>query len=476
MTFTARLRGTRRSRHDATVSVLARLRPRSPSRPTRAVRPTRPTSAVPPRGTGGTRGRRALRAVGVALAVLPGLVCLAAAGRTAQVALGTPDTPADVAAQVRHLRDALADGAAERMQGLFPEGYFFTHALTGLAAAAQGPGALPVVESELAALDSPAGRAPFPPDAAPAHGAFWTGWSLMLAVELARLRPDDATRAAVRERAAPLVTALRDSPTGFLESYPGQRWPVDTVVAVAALARADRGVGVPGAAPLVTAWTARTAGARDPGTGLLPHRLGTDPARAEAGEGPRGSSTVLTVLFERDVDPAVAARDYATLTRRFVTRELGWVGVREYLTGTDGAGDVDSGPLLRGLSLSASAVAIGTARSAGDRALALGLEREGELFGVPWQWGGRRTYAGGVLPIGEAFLAWARSIPLAAPAPAAGPAGAGGPSAGGPPATPAPAPSPLWWAWITVLLLPPAGVGAATVVVRARRRRGAVRA
>ncbi len=38
-------------------------------------------------------------------------------------------------------------------------------------------------------------------------------------------------------------------------------------------------------------------------------------------------------------------------------------------------------------------------------------------------WGGERFYAGGVLPIGDAFLAWARTVPKApAAAVADGPA------------------------------------------------------
>jgi hypothetical protein len=115
--------------------------------------------------------------------------------------------------------------------------------------------------------------------------------------------------------------------------------------------------------------------------------LASDPDPAGAAQGPRASSTVLSVRFEHDVDPVRAARDYAAVSRRFVTREWGWVGVREYPAGTDGAGDVDSGPLVLGISLSATTVAIGAARAAGDRGLALNLEREAELFGMPWTWG-----------------------------------------------------------------------------------------
>jgi hypothetical protein len=68
--------------------------------------------------------------------------------------------------QVTHLRRALADGAAERMQGSFPEGYFFTNVLTGLAAAQlAAPGdtqALAAVRNALTAAESPAGTGRLP--------------------------------------------------------------------------------------------------------------------------------------------------------------------------------------------------------------------------------------------------------------------------------------------------------------------------
>src|SRR4051794_17130404 len=190
------------------------------------------------------RGTRRGALVVVLVAVLVGLPCAVAALvalRIGAVFAGTPQPAELLPAQVRFLDSALRHGAAEDMQGLFPEGYFFSHVLTGLAAAATTePGqqaGTALVERELAALDSDAGRAPFAAVSSPPGGAFWTGWSLLLQVELARLRPGPAgsstTADAVRRRAGPLLAALRASPTGFLESYPGQRWPVDNVVAVA---------------------------------------------------------------------------------------------------------------------------------------------------------------------------------------------------------------------------------------------------
>jgi hypothetical protein len=72
---------------------------------------------------------------------------------------------------------------------------------------------------------------------------------------------------------------------------------------------------------------------------------------------------------------------------------------------------VDSGPLLRGLSASATTVTIGVARTAGDLRLARTLAREAELLGAPFTWRGQRRYAAGQIPVGDAFLAWVLATP-----------------------------------------------------------------
>lgn len=90
----------------------------------------------------------------------------------------------------------------------------------------------------------------------------------------------------------------------------------------------------------------------------------------------------------------------------------GLVGVREYPVGREGAGDVDSGPLVLGVSASASAVTLAGARRVGDLALTETLDREAELLGLGFWWGGTRRYAAGQLPVGDAFLAWARTTPV----------------------------------------------------------------
>ena len=124
-------------------------------------------------------------------------------------------------------------------------------------------------------------------------------------------------------------------------------------------------------------------------------------------DGPRGSSQSVIQRFWQVLDPNGAPGVYRRFRGAFVTRELGVVGVREHPVGVDGPGDVDSGPLVRGVSASASAVTIGSARAAGDDDLARTLAREAEVLGLAFTWRGERRFAFGRLPVGAAFLAWA---------------------------------------------------------------------
>ena len=70
---------------------------------------------------------------------------------------------------------------------------------------------------------------------------------------------------------------------------------------------------------------------------------------------------------------------------------------------------------------------LAAARAVGDATLAQDLSREAELLGLPISWGGQRRYALGALPVGDAFLAWARTRPAAGPLPADPDAGPGRP-------------------------------------------------
>jgi len=341
------------------------------------------------------------------------------------------------------------------MQRLFPEGSFFLRALTAAAETALPEPDLNRSRALRDSLDAPESVAVFGSGMVPEHGIFAAGWSLMVAVEVAEASGAPADAEGVRRRAVVVEEALRGSRSGFLAGYPGQYWPCDTVVA-ASLAAAAVLLDRPDWLSTVRAWREEVAGpsgAVGPSLGLLPHRVDVTGA---ALEGPRGSSQSIIQAFWPTIAWALGERpderSWEQFRAVFVVREAGLVGVREYPLGTVGAGDVDSGPLPLGVSLSASAVTLAAARANGDSALAADLSREAELLGLPVSWAGTRRYVLGAIPVGDAFLAWARTRPLADPGTA----------------TVEPTPHPWWPLYFGVSLLP-AALLAALALRRATR-------
>lgn len=179
----------------------------------------------------------------------------------------------------------------------------------------------------------------------------------------------------------------------------------------------------------------------------------------------RATSQSVIQRFLVDVDPAFARAQYLTFRDRFVASPLGLgPAVREYPDGMAGPGDVDSGPLLLGVSLSATVVTLGAAQSQGDAALAGALANYGDLVGLPVDTPTTRRYAFGVLPVGDAFLAWSKTArPWVAVPP-----------------DPPPATVPWWWRLplLAALLLVgalgwlPELIRSSAHAVRRRRRRG----
>ncbi|MEV6932458.1 hypothetical protein AB0M46_49310 [Dactylosporangium sp. NPDC051485] len=319
--------------------------------------------------------------------------------------------------QLAFIRQQLEAGAGDDAQGLFPEGYFFLHELYALAWVDVGrhradrAEALRNARWALSRLDGPQGTAPFTASLSPRYGIFYAGWTNWLRGGILSLQPAGERDPGEVERferdSRAIAAAFDGSPTPFLTAYPQQSWPVDSTVAIASLRLHD--ALLPAAyGSTVQHWVAAARERLDPATGLLPHV--TDPVTGAPLQGARGSSQSVIQRFLVDVDPGFAREQYLKFRAQFVVRPL-WLGpaVREYPQGTDGPGDVDSGPLPLGVSLSATVVTIGAARVQRDDALAGALSSYGELAGVPVDTLRTKRYALGQLPIGDAFLVWART-------------------------------------------------------------------
>ncbi|MEZ5089793.1 MAG: hypothetical protein R2719_08720 [Micropruina sp.] len=287
------------------------------------------------------------------------------------------------------------------MQRLFPEGAFFTHVLTGLAAASTGDAA--TVAAALDDSGTDAVKAVFGDIPALDGGTFYRGWRLVLFAEHVRL--GGADRGALAAEADAVQRALAASATGVPPSYPNGYWPCDAVVAMAGVLRARQVAGQRPDEAMLAEWRSRIGTVRDPASGLLAHRISATGTVVEGRAAvPRRSSRRSGRTWIRGARPANGP---GSSTASWCARRAWWASGS--IRGATTPGDVDSGPLVFGVSASASAVTLGAARRNGATTLADDLDREAEYLGLPLEWAGTRRFAFGLLPVGDAFVAWAGS-------------------------------------------------------------------
>ncbi|MEZ4317691.1 MAG: hypothetical protein R3F61_09305 [Myxococcota bacterium] len=193
-----------------------------------------------------------------------------------------------------------------------------------------------------------------------------------------------------------LVAQLEERPLYALQTYPGEAYPPDQAVVVAAIA------AHPADHEAVVARAVRDfRTVVDPATGLSAQAV-----RSDTGAGvdaPRGSGAMFAALWLLPVDAELASELY-TGGRAALYRPVGPLGaLREYPDGHGGLGDIDSGPLVLGYSISATGFAMGPARALGDRSTFRALYRTSHLFGLAHPTASGWRYATG-LSLGNAIL------------------------------------------------------------------------
>lgn len=244
-------------------------------------------------------------------------------------------------------------------------------------------------EDALSSLDGPHGHAYM------AYPALAVGMARLLdpAFPAATARKHDALIAAYERR-------LLASPTGLIETYPHEAYPTDVAAVAAAIAVHARVTGR-GHDAVLRHWADRVRTTQiDRQSGLVIQRLGAHDGRPH--DAPRGSGTGLGAYFAGFADRTIADLLGDALLRQRATL-LGFGAIREYAPGHHGHGDVDSGPVLLGVSVSATGFALAPARAAGRFEDFESLFRTTDLFGMPLELGGRRRFVTGG-PIGNALL------------------------------------------------------------------------
>jgi hypothetical protein len=197
-----------------------------------------------------------------------------------------------------------------------------------------------------------------------------------------------------------LTRRIEASPIGLIETDPHEIYPMDNAAVLATIALRARARGEP-EPDVVRKWVARfRARYVDGATGLAYQSVQSDGSPLD---GPRGSGTALAVYFLSFVDRALSYELHQAVQDRLHTSALGFGLVREYPRGVDGRGDIDSGPIVLGISLSATGFALAGCRIHRDARCYEDLFSSMALAGAPLERDGERTNVSGG-PLSDAIL------------------------------------------------------------------------
>jgi len=232
-----------------------------------------------------------------------------------------------------------------------------------------------------------------------AHAAYLGYLNLVLSVRRA-LAPGSVHEALNDRISTHLEAALEASPLGLIETYPGEIYPVDNTAVIASLALHQRVSGVDHGAVLAR-WDRGFEGLRDPATGLLVQSVA--PRTGAVVDGPRGSGSALAVYFLSFGRAEQSSTLYGSVRAHLRRGLLGFGAIREYPAGVEGRGDIDSGLVVLGVSVSATGFSLAASRIHGDAETFGRLWATTYLFGAPVDRDGERHFALGG-PLGDAMM------------------------------------------------------------------------
>ena len=125
--------------------------------------------------------------------------------------------------------------------------------------------------------------------------------------------------------------------------------------------------------------------------------------------GARDSSQSIISRFLFEIDNKWGFEQYKIYREKFVSDLLGLPAFREYPKGFSGEGDVDSGPLIFGLSASSTSISFGSAIQFNDKNLYMPILQSSEMAGFPMYYSNKKQYLFGLLPVGEEFVVWSKT-------------------------------------------------------------------
>jgi len=244
-------------------------------------------------------------------------------------------------------------------------------------------------EDPLASLDGPSG-----------HAAYLGYTNLVLALHR-RVVPQSRFAALNDQISNALARRLRNSPAGILQTYPLEAYPVDNASVLGSPLLHQKYFGGSHAdvtGPMLQRFQNTW---RDTKSGLLFQAI--DACNGNVVDQPRASGSALAAYFLSFGESGTAELLLHALKQE-CTRSLADFGfVREYPREVSGRGDIDSGPVIFGVSPSATGFMLASCRTFNDEKLFVQLYRTAHLMGVPVATGNRRQFVTGG-PLGNAIL------------------------------------------------------------------------
>ena len=232
------------------------------------------------------------------------------------------------------------------------------------------------------------------------EGHAYLGYINLALGMLRAIDPDTPLKALHDRLTEQLAARLFSSPTGLIETYPGETWPPDVAAVAGSIGLHSKLSGLDRSVAFAR-WAERFAACSIGKDGYLVQRVlsgGCVPVDA-----PRGSGTAVAGYFLSFSNPDLSRRLNAALADPGERTLFGFGAIREYASGFSGLGDTNAGPVIFGVSVGATGFALGSAAANRDRELFRGLYRTLYLFGVPTDRDHRRRFVVGGT-IGNALL------------------------------------------------------------------------
>ncbi len=171
---------------------------------------------------------------------------------------------------------------------------------------------------------------------------------------------------------------LAQAPHGMIETYPYETYPPDVAAVIGSIGLYDRAMGTDHSKVLTKSLQTFREQLIDLKSGML--YQSADARSGAIHDKGRASGTTISVYFLSFADPELSRQLFKANATTQRSNVAGFTGIKEYPPGQDGLGDVDSGPLIMGLSPTASVFALSGARLTGNQDLFQALYRSLDVF------------------------------------------------------------------------------------------------